>query len=56
MITYRVDKDGVTVWEDSSDSYLGAEHFPVDYWGPVTTGTVEWFVDDIRISHIQPEA
>jgi hypothetical protein len=55
MFTYRVDKDGVTVWEDSSDEYLGATHFPQEYWGPSMSSIIEWFVDDIRISHIQPE-
>ena len=55
MITYRVDIDGVTVWDDSSAEYLGATHFPEEYWGPATTSTIEWFVNDIRISHIQPE-
>jgi hypothetical protein len=55
MTTYRVEVDGITVWEDVQDSYLGHHHFPEEHRGRPATGTVALFVDDECISFAVPE-
>lgn len=55
MITYRVDIDGVTVWDDSSAEYLGVDHFPGEYLGRPASGFIELIVDDTCISKAVPE-
>lgn len=55
MTTYRVEVDGVTVWTDTQDSYLGVHHFPDEYRGRPTSGYIALFVNDECISHAVPE-
>mgnify|MGYP003326084407 CR=1 FL=1 len=55
MTTYRVDIDGVAVWDDTQTSYLGVEHFPSEYLGRPSSGFIELIVDDTCISKAVPE-
>lgn len=55
MITYRVEIDGIEEWSDSSSEYLGINHFPAEYHGRPTTGSIKLYVNDVLISNAVPE-